>query len=70
MGFVGRFCSRAENRKTPSQKVKVFALAGAIGIEPTQWESEAQVLPLHQAPSHLLLYIITSVFANTFTNFF
>ena len=43
-------------KETPSQ-VRVFALAGAIGIEPTQWESEAQVLPLHQAPSRVLLYI-------------
>ena len=40
----------ADIRKHPLYK-RVFALAGAIGIEPTQWESEAQVLPLHQAPS-------------------
>lgn len=31
-------------------------MAGAIGIEPTPWESEAHVLPLHQAPSRELLY--------------
>ena len=52
-------------KETPSQ-VRVFALAGAIGIEPTQWESEAQVLPLHQAPSRWLLYITHGVFCNRF----
>lgn len=41
-------------------------MAGAIGIEPTQWESEAQVLPLHQAPSHELLYITKDCFAIDF----
>ena len=46
----------------------VFALAGAIGIEPTQWESEAQVLPLHQAPSRVLLYINAQRFAIDFAN--
>ena len=51
--------------ETPSQ-VRVFALAGAIGIEPTQWESEAQVLPLHQAPSRTLLYITARSFAIDF----
>ena len=51
--------------ETPSQ-VRVFALAGAIGIEPTQWESEAQVLPLHQAPSRTLLYITARGFAIVF----
>ena len=51
--------------ETPSQ-VRVFALAGAIGIEPTQWESEAQVLPLHQAPSRELLYITKDCFAIDF----
>ena len=51
--------------ETPSQ-VRVFALAGAIGIEPTQWESEAQVLPLHQAPSRTLLYITAHGFAIDF----
>ena len=54
-------------KETPSQ-VRVFALAGAIGIEPTQWESEAQVLPLHQAPSRVLLYINTRRFAIDFVN--
>ena len=39
------------HKKRTLSQVRVFALAGAIGIEPTQWESEAQVLPLHQAPS-------------------
>ena len=53
--------------ETPSQ-VRVFALAGAIGIEPTQWESEAQVLPLHQAPSRVLLYINAQRFAIDFAN--
>ena len=53
--------------ETPSQ-VRVFALAGAIGIEPTQWESEAQVLPLHQAPSRVLLYINAQRFAIDFVN--
>lgn len=48
--------------------MRVFALAGAIGIEPTQWESEAQVLPLHQAPSHWLLYITEQHFANDFVD--
>ena len=48
--------------------MRVFALAGAIGIEPTQWESEAQVLPLHQAPSHWLLYITKKHFANDFVD--
>lgn len=52
-------------KETPSQ-VRVFALAGAIGIEPTQWESEAQVLPLHQAPSRELLYITKDCFAIDF----
>lgn len=51
--------------ETPPQ-VRVFALAGAIGIEPTQWESEAQVLPLHQAPSRTLLYITAPSFAIDF----
>ena len=46
--------------------MRVFALAGAIGIEPTQWESEAQVLPLHQAPSRTLLYITAHGFAIDF----
>ena len=46
--------------------MRVFALAGAIGIEPTQWESEAQVLPLHQAPSRTLLYITARSFAIDF----
>lgn len=41
-------------------------MAGAIGIEPTQWESEAQVLPLHQAPSYELLYITKDCFAIDF----
>ena len=41
-------------------------VAGAIGIEPTQWESEAQVLPLHQAPSQELLYITKDCFAIDF----
>ena len=54
-------------KETPSQ-VRVFALAGAIGIEPTQWESEAQVLPLHQAPSRVLLYINAQRFAIDFVN--
>lgn len=52
-------------KETPTQ-VRVFALAGAIGIEPTQWESEAQVLPLHQAPSRELLYITKDCFAIDF----
>lgn len=52
-------------KETPPQ-VRVFALAGAIGIEPTQWESEAQVLPLHQAPSRELLYITKDCFAIDF----
>ena len=49
--------------------MRVFALAGAIGIEPTQWESEAQVLPLHQAPSLKALYNILKHFANTFCKY-
>ena len=52
-------------KEIPPQ-VRVFALAGAIGIEPTQWESEAQVLPLHQAPSRELLYITKDCFAIDF----
>lgn len=48
--------------------VRVFALAGAIGIEPTQWESEAQVLPLHQAPSQGVLYPMLENLANVFIN--
>ena len=32
-------------------RASAAALAGAIGIEPTPWESEAHVLPLHQAPT-------------------
>ena len=53
-------------QNNPLTDVRGFALAGAIGIEPTQWESEAQVLPLHQAPSLKALYIIHMNFANTF----
>ena len=44
-------------------------LAGAIGIEPTLWESEAHVLPLHQAPVMFALYIIYEKIANTFALF-
>ena len=54
------------NKNNPLTNVRGFALAGAIGIEPTQWESEAQVLPLHQAPSLKALYNIDENFANTF----
>ena len=54
------------NKNNPLTIVRGFALAGAIGIEPTQWESEAQVLPLHQAPSLKALYNIIKKFANTF----
>ena len=56
----------APNIKETPPQVRVFALAGAIGIEPTQWESEAQVLPLHQAPSRELLYITKDCFAIDF----
>ena len=55
-------------KNNPLTIVRGFALAGAIGIEPTQWESEAQVLPLHQAPSLKALYNIVLNFANTFCN--
>ena len=41
----------AGKRKTLPLPRKCSALAGAIGIEPTPWESEAHVLPLHQAPT-------------------
>ena len=61
----GQAQSMFGQKETPSQ-VRVFALAGAIGIEPTQWESEAQVLPLHQAPSRTLLYINARGFAIDF----
>ena len=39
-------------KKHPRCSRGCAALAGAIGIEPTPWESEAHVLPLHQAPMH------------------
>ena len=48
---------------------QVTALAGAIGIEPTLWESEAHVLPLHQAPVMFALYNIYAKIANTFALF-
>ena len=38
-------------KKHPRSSRGCAALAGAIGIEPTPWESEAHVLPLHQAPT-------------------
>ena len=38
-------------KKHPRSSRGCAALAGAIGIEPTPWESEAHVLPLHQAPN-------------------
>ena len=49
-----------------SRRFQRDILAGAIGIEPTLWESEAHVLPLHQAPVMFALYIIRAEIANTF----
>ena len=43
------------DKKTTSRNLSFF-LAGAIGIEPTLRESEARVLPLHQAPPMWTLY--------------
>ena len=48
--------------------LRALALAGDIGIEPTQWESEAQVLPLHQSPSHKRLYTNNKKNANIISN--
>ena len=39
------------DKKISSKQVRGIFLAGAIGIEPTLRESEARVLPLHQAPA-------------------
>ena len=44
-------CALREKKKHPRSSRGCVALAGAIGIEPTPWESEAHVLPLHQAPT-------------------
>lgn len=63
--FIKLFFYCMLNKKAPFN-FEGGALAGAIGIEPTQWESEAQVLPLHQAPSQCILYSMRVCLANVF----
>ena len=53
-----RFCSsvRVSGKSRKAYIPKGFKLAGELGFEPRQTESESVVLPLHHSPPKCLIY--------------
>lgn len=50
MGFVRMKYKHLEKQKSPRQRSWAFKLAGELGFEPRQAESESAVLPLDDTP--------------------